>query len=206
MQYPEFTIDIEIIHIESHQRIELRYPLATKRLWKRVAAKTRVYAEIAEVKEILREFPLVAGEWVKAQVVLDRLSFGRPPHYLSFDEAHHCTDLIIATLLHAQRVGKRWEGILVLLVTMADITRYLFNPLPINGKNANAKDPAIECYEDLRKMIGEAPTWFSLREVYVIWDVFKDYQCQNKEILDLKKRLNALTKPFRFVLEEVPSV
>lgn len=203
MHHPEFTLDI--VHCESHRKIVLRYPAATRLVWKKVAAKTRAHTRLPEVKRVLSEFPMSAKEWAIAQAALDRLAKDRPYQHLSVDEAQHAMNLILATLLYSHGKGKRWKLSRAFLILMADITPYLLSPLaPVSdwGK-ADANDSAVKIYEHLRSVIGHSPSWFSLNKIYVFWYELAHYKGTNKGVLQLEKRLNALCKPYRLVLKKI---
>src|SRR5258708_10187616 len=203
MHHPEFTLDS--VHCENYQKIELRYPERTRRLWQKIAAKTRAHTRLSEVKHVLSEFPLSAKEWAIAQTALNRLAKDGPYQYLSVDEAQHAMNLILSTLLYSHGRGRRWKLSRAFLILMADITPYLLSPMApaSDWGEADANDSAVKIYEYLRSVIGNSPSWFSLNKIYVFWYELAQYKGTNKGILQLEKRLNALCKPYRLVLKKI---
>ena len=203
MHHPEFTIDI--VHSERHRKIALRYPTVTRLVWRKLATKTLAFIRLPKMRNVMDKNAALANDWVIGQVALDRLASDRPAPYLSPNEAHCVMNLALPALLYWETTGRHWKWSRTVLITMADIVPYLLNPLaPVNnwGEMDN-RDSAVACYEQLRIVIGNTPSWLSLDAIYVYWFELKNYQGKNKDILELEKRLNALSKPYRLALKRI---
>lgn len=205
MHRPERPFDILIVHSERHSIIALRYPVATRLVWRKLAAKTLAFIRLPKVRNVMNKNAALTNDSILGQVALDRLASDRPAPYLSPNEAHCVMNLILPALLYWETTGRRWKMSRAFLILMADITPYLLNPLaPARAwGDTDPRDSAVECYEQLRIVIGNTPSWLSLDAIYVFWFELKNYQGKNKGIHELEKRLNALSKPYRLALKRI---
>jgi hypothetical protein len=178
----------------------------TRLVWRKLAAKTLAFIRLPKVRNVMNKNAVLTNDWILGQVALDRLASDRSAPYLSPDEAHYAMNLVLPALLYWETTGRRWKWSRIVLIAMADIVPYLFNPLaPVNtwGEVDN-RDYAVAGYEQMRAAIGNTPRWFSLNKIYVYWFELQNYQGENKGIHELEKRLNALSKPYRLALKKIP--
>jgi len=205
MKPSKVSIDICIGHFECHGRIELRYPATTRRLWQKVAAKTLAFIRLPKVKSLMDKNAVLTNNWIIAQVALDRLASDRPYPCLSLLEARYAMHLISSTLLYWESTGRHWEWSRRILITTAEITRHLLDPLaPASAwGEADSRDCAVACYEQLRIVIGNTPGWLSLNQIYIFSFELKKYQGTNKGVLELKRQLGALSKSYHFALKRI---
>jgi hypothetical protein len=198
-------IDISIGHFERLERIELRFPEKTRLLLQAMASRTRRYIGSGEVIDILAVAnSQIVEDLVMAQDALDQMIFNPGRSYLTLEEAHNALDLIICTTLFEVRNGAQWEQSRTMLFLVAEIVRYKLEPLEkICGDSWPEDDPAISCYEHLRMMIGDNSHWASMHDVHSWAEQLKTYRGKNMSMIRLERRLGALSKPFRLVLEKI---
>jgi len=204
----KIPIDISIGHFERLNRIELRFPEKTRLLLQAMASRTRRYLGSREVIDILAAAnKQIVEDLVMAQDALDRLIFNPGPPHFTVEQAHNALDLLICTTLFEGRNGVQWEHSKTMLFLVAEIARYKLVPLEKTcGDNQQENSIAVECYELLRKMIGDNSHWASMHDVHSWAERLKSYRGKDMNIVRLGRRLGAISKPFRLVLEKIKFV
>jgi len=199
----QLTIDITILHVAGSNKIRIHFPERTRRLWKALTGKTRYYLATAEVQDfILQNNPRILEEWITAQKALEGLSSMPGPHQLSIAEANNILNLIIGATSYWFGSGDRWEHTEAMLLIAARIARFELEPLKAVNSVRKKKGSALEYYEGIRAKIGAKPGWFAVHDIYCWWRKLNRCQSKIPDILELKRKLDVVCRPFRLVFEK----
>jgi hypothetical protein len=205
MQNPQLNLRIDIIHLVKTGIIELHYPASTAHFWHVVAMLAQHFLEFETVKVTLREHHKTAAEWSNAQKVLVHLAYSLRQARITVEETHHVADLVCVLCIQMRQPGEPWKWSRTLLKVWAQIARYQLSPLfavyARNKRKSFDLDPTIHCYEKIRKKVGDHPAWLSLQEVHDFWLEMRSYRGENECVLELERRLNALSRMYHLALE-----
>jgi hypothetical protein len=192
-----------VIHQGANSVITLQYPASTRRFWRAATALVEIFLDLDFVKETLRVQPLTAASWKRANAVFRRLSMADVSVELTVEESHDCSDLTAMMCLCYFGAGRKWKRAAALLLVWGQIARYQFTGKfqdKTYGK-IDHSDPAAQCYERFLREVKKYSEWLPLHEVYRRWLEMRNYQGTDERLLDLKLRLEGISKMYRMALE-----